>query len=597
MRRFVLLILACSTLLLPACQDAKQSAIDHEVERLLREERAYSLGADQPYDRRPIPDRVVEDFGGSDQYKTRLKSRNPLAKDLPATPATTQPATRPATLPATEAAENAVSLNLERAISYSIAHAPEYRGRKEELFLASLNLLIERHLWGPRFFDTITAQARGTPERGDNEQAVDLINTIGVTQRLPYGGSVSAGALVTFTEELRQASGNDTQTAQLFLTGNLPLLRGAGQAAREDLIQAERDLVYAGRTFETFRRQFLVDVSSRYYELLRRQSEIQNVRRQLENYEWLERRTAAFARAGRIAIFEVQRAEQESLFSRNNLIILRDAYAAQVDEFKLLLGIPAEQPVVVEPSEVVLPEPAIKPDEAVGTALKYRLDLQTTGDRVDDARRQIDVAKNNTLPDVNLFADIRGNTDPLTRRPRLGIDAGASTYQAGVDVGLPLDRKIEELRVRQATVDYERAARTYTLERNRVVLDVRQSIRAIGQARLSLELQGRNIEVADRRLRGVLLRLAALGPRDFIEAQDRLLQARNRRDLALRDLRVSILNFLVDTGQMRVTSEGHWQPPGRLVVTPAAAEDQTAKPGVIDPVKPGEADAPAPAAP
>ncbi len=584
MRRFVFVLLASAILILPSCENARQTAIDREVERLLNQEREYSLGPDQPYDRRPIPDRVVDDRGGNDQYRTKLKSRNPLAADLPARPATTRPSTRPATQPSTEVPADAMSLNLERALSYAIANAPEYRNRKEELFLASLNLLIERHLWGPRFFDTITAQARGTPESGDHEQAVDLINSFGVTQRLPYGGSVSAGALVTFTEQLRLASNNDTQTAQLFLTGNLPLLRGAGQAAREDLIQAERNLVYAGRAFENFRREFLVDISTRYYDLLRKQSEIQNVRRQLENFEWLERRTAAFARAGRIAVFEVQRAEQESLFARNNLIIVRDQYTSQVDAFKLLLGIPTDQPLIIEPSEVVLPEPAIDPEEAVASAIKYRLDLQTLSDRVDDARRRIDVAKNTVLPDVNLFADLRGNTDPLKRRPNLKIAAGASTYAAGVEVGLPLDRRIEELQVRQATVDYERAARTFTLESNRVVLDVRQSIRAIEQARLSLELQSRNIEVADRRLRGVLLRLATLGPRDFIEAQDRLLQARNRRDQALRDLRVSILNYLLDTGQMRITSDGHWQPPGKLVVTATAVQEQQSdNPQAIDP--------------
>src|SRR5690242_11557266 len=139
MRWFVPLIFLC--LLLQACQDARQTAIDREVERLLRDEREYSLGPDQPYDRRPVPDRVVDDRIGGDQYKTRLRSSNPLAKDLPATPATTQPSTRPATLPATDNPENAISVTLGKALSYGIEHAPEYRNRKEDLFIASLDLL------------------------------------------------------------------------------------------------------------------------------------------------------------------------------------------------------------------------------------------------------------------------------------------------------------------------------------------------------------------------------------------------------------------------------------------------------------------------
>jgi len=64
----------------------------------------------------------------------------------------------------------------------------------------------------------------------------------------------------------------------------------------------------------------------------------------------------------------------------------------------------------------------------------------------------------------------------------------------------------------------------------------------------------------------VLLRLRSLGPRDFIEAQEDLTEARNRRDFAVRDLRVSILQYLLDTGQMRVKQDGQWEPPAGLVV-------------------------------
>ena len=39
-------------------------------------------------------------------------------------------------------------------------------------------------------------------------------------------------------------------------------------------------------------------------------------------------------------------------------------------------------------------------------------------------------------------------------------------------------------------------------------------------------------------------------------------------DATSADLRVSILNYLLDTGQMRVSAEGRWLSPGRLVVPP-----------------------------
>jgi hypothetical protein len=90
-----------------------------------------------------------------------------------------------------------------------------------------------------------------------------------------------------------------------------------------------------------------------------------------------------------------------------------------------------------------------------------------------------------------------------------------------------------------------------------------------------LQVQTRNIAIASKRIEGVTLRLRALGPRDFIEAQNDLLDALNLRDNALRNLRVSILTYLLATGQIRVDPEGQWRPPGKLVaIVPGASAGQ-----------------------
>src|SRR5690606_1803984 len=42
--------------------------------------------------------------------------------------------------------------DLSQTLAYAVAHAREYVTAKEDLFLAALNLMSERHLYGPRFF-------------------------------------------------------------------------------------------------------------------------------------------------------------------------------------------------------------------------------------------------------------------------------------------------------------------------------------------------------------------------------------------------------------------------------------------------------------
>lgn len=557
---------------------------------MLRDRIGQTLGPDSPLDPRITPDRIVDTKPDRAIYNTNPGTLNPTPSQLPAS---TQPAghddanaatstTQPALPTGMNAADKpARAMNIADALAYAIEHSREYRSRKEDLYLATLSLLAERHLWGPRFFNTVSAQASGTPEAGDTDQAVSIINQLTATQRLPYGGSVSAAALVGFVDQLRSASSTEgsNQDAQLRLSATLPLMRGAGMAAREDLIQTERNLIYATRGFERFRREFFVLVVTRYFDLVRQASEIRNQERQLANLEWLFRRTEALAKAGRVPFFEVQRAEQSVLFGRNNLIIIRDSYAASIDSFKLLLGMPTVEPLAILPTEIVIPEPVLDPAKAVTTALDLRLDFQTTNDQVEDSRRRVEIAKNNRLPDLDAFADVSLNSNSDKEHAGLDLELDESNYAAGARLGIPLDRRLEEIDLRRATISYERSQRNQTLQRDQIILQVRDSIRSVTQARLSLDLQDRNIEIADKRLRGIVLQKGELGPRDFIEAQDDLLEARNRRDLAVRDLRVSILRFLLDTGQMRVDQRGFWAPPALMV--PAASNEPMIRPQQI----------------
>jgi hypothetical protein len=73
------------------------------------------------------------------------------------------------------------------------------------------------------------------------------------------------------------------------------------------------------------------------------------------------------------------------------------------------------------------------------------------------------------------------------------------------------------------------------------------------------------VELARRRTQGGRLREQSLGPREVIEAQEDLLEALDRRDQAASDLRQSVLQYLLQTGQMRVGPDGQWRAPAGLV--------------------------------
>lgn len=573
---------------LPGCYGTLAD-LDREAATLIAKRQALVLGEHGVRDASVTP--ADPDWVNQEgQYDYNPSTANPDAPGLPARQMQigrdiaidhSQQTTNPDAVP--------LELDLAGLLAFAIENAPDYRAQKEDLYLTTLSLIIERHEWGPRFFNTVSANLSGTPESGDFDTALDLVNSFRVTQRLPYGGTASVQALVNYTTMLQQASTNtgpdETQDAAINASIDLPLLRGAGRVAREDLIQAERELVYAARDFERFRRTFFVDIANSYFDLLRQQNGIGNQEMQLEGLKALADRLSAEVDRGRTPQFEADDAEAQVLFGESNLIRAQDNYQTALDRLKIQIGMPTTRPLTIVRAEIQIPVPALDESEAVPTALTNRLDLQTTRDRVDDSRRSARVSENQLLGDLDLTADLNLRTDGDDDRAGLDFELEDSSYSLGLSYDAPLDRKIELAQYRRSLVLLERAQRNYRVDRDRVALDVRDAIREIDRSRLTVILQERNIEFAQRRLEGIRIRVQRepIEPRRLIEAEEDLLDARNRRDEAVADLQAAVLQYLLVTGQMRVAPDGSWAAPGTLLVAmpggEAEPEPAPAEPG------------------
>ncbi|MEE9211530.1 MAG: TolC family protein, partial [Phycisphaeraceae bacterium] len=363
--------------------------LDQRVAKLIGQQQQITLGPDATDDPQPVPARLFAPKPQRDMYRYDPDTTNPTPDQLPAT-TNPDPGADLAESKADSPAAAAIVMDLEQALGYAIAHSRDYRNRKEDLFLAALDLLVERHLWGPLFFHDVTAEFSGMPEAGDHDQVLTLINELRVTQRLPYGGDLSVSALVAYVSVLQNATGlspEQSQSSSLALSIRQPLMRGFGKVAREVLIRTERELVYAVRDFERFRRQLLVDIAADYYGLLAQQARIENLKTNVANFELLARRFDALAKAGRAPYFQAESFQQQVLFARNDLFTAERQYDSSLDAFKIRLGMPTRQPLIIAPSEVIVPEPSLDSVAAVVTAFELRLDLQTTADQVDDARR------------------------------------------------------------------------------------------------------------------------------------------------------------------------------------------------------------------
>jgi outer membrane protein TolC len=451
-----------------------------------------------------------------------------------------------------------VSLNLDllRSLEYAVTHSRDYQDRMEDLFLATLDVTLQRHMFDPQLFAKTTVQYVGN--QGGNTtpylSAVNVINRIGVAQQLPYGGTITAEQLVDVTRALNDNS-QDGESAQTALTASIPLMRGQGLVNLEGLINAERQLIYAVRKFEVYRRAFAVDISSRYFAMVVQQQGINNRRQSYQFLRLLADRAAELFATGRVGLLEWQRAQQNYLNAENSLIDAINQYEASMDNFKITIGMPVRADLDITPVELQVKTPDLERENPDQLAIAYRLELQTARDRIEDARRGVVVAKNGLDADVRLDSRVAVGNPPDEWWYQYRVDQ--PQYSVGVTVNWPLDRLAERNNYRASLINLERTNRAYISGRDQIVADVRQAVRSMRLAMVTLEIQKRSVELNRKRLefandRFLQGKAAIL---DVVDAESALLSAQDAYDRARANLQSQVLNYLRDTGTLRLNPD------------------------------------------
>jgi len=565
-------------LLLGGCHQWFIDDADREVNELiasrqraaLGETHAVEIGAESGHITRTAdmyrfaPHPVDADVPEASKSATRLRPETvePTTAPFETAEATTQPAAR------------AEVFTLADCLAYALRYAREYQTAKEDLYLAALALSLERHLWTPQLSGGLSYEFADYGQVRDFDRAMTAIAWLAVEQRLPLGGTVTAQVLDQWMRDLKVHT-TSGETGTMILSADIPLLRGAGRVAYESRYQAERNLIYAVRGFERFRREFLVDIASDYFDLLSLRTQIGSAKAQVESLAVARARAAAVAKTAEGLQLDADRAQIEYRSAQNRVISARERYESALDQFKIRLGMSTESLMDLAEEEIELYEPEVTEADAIATALTYRLDLLNELDGVDDARRGVRVAKNNLLPDFNFSGSVTTITNP-NKPNTLEYNTERTTWRGLLELELPLDRKQERNDFRSSLIDLRRAERSYDESRDRVRAEVRRAKRQITLAWLSLAIQEENITVGEFRAAQAeeMNRKARLrSNRDVIEAQNDLRDARDNYAAALSAYRRTILEFLLSTGTLRIGDDGKW-----LTFDSSAAPERAAAP-------------------
>ena len=433
-----------------------------------------------------------------------------------------------------------------------------YLEQKESLYFSALGLTQERWRYGVRSETSGGSSISGV---GKDSASASTSGDFQLSKLLGSGANIVLGIGSSLFRFVSTGDGWDAVT-DISLSISQPLMRAAGaEITMESLTQSERSLVYQVRSYERFRRTFSVSVARRVYGVLQAIDQLENQERNLENLRTLRVRNERLAEAGKLSDIQSDQAYQDELRSTSRLVELRGDFERQLDDFKLFLGLPPGLEIELDHEEFerltdVAPLlDALTEASALGLALGNRLDVQTSGDRLEDTGRNLVIAADNLRPGLGLA--IIASSSSKDGQP-LRHSFSDTSWSAGLNLDPAWDNLPERNAFRRAEISLSVATRNHDRFLDQVNLDVREALRRTRNARERYTIQQGALELANRRVRSADLSLQAgrSSTRDLLEARESLLEASNSATSALIDFTLARLDLQLTLELLRVDETG-----------------------------------------
>lgn len=459
-------------------------------------------------------------------------------------------------------ADASLDLDLATILEIAATNSRDFQSEKERLWRAALSYVVQEERFRPSPFATTTS----TLSSNRGTESVSAGADIGFTEFLESGGSYAVSIGLDFLRFLSSPS-SESLGSIISLDITLPFLRNAGrEIATENLVQADRNVLYALRDFERFKQTYSVGVISAYLRALGQSQRVENEQATVRSLELSRLEAEAKYEEGRFPLIEVDQNRQAELRGRDRVVRASEGLERSLDNLKDLIGLPVDLEVALRADDLVMLEQLVEAEasiegapiaqeDALKLALTARLDFRTAVDSVADAGRRVVLAENALDPSLDLALSATPASDTLFP---LAFNLDDGTYSARVDYDLALDRDVEKVGLRNALLDLDAALRSQEDFRERTKIEVREALRSLRQSRESYRIAQASTRLAEVRLRAAqdLLREGRAQTRDFLEAQDALLASQNDLVDTRVEYRIAFLELLRDTGVLVVAPGG-----------------------------------------
>lgn len=386
------------------------------------------------------------------------------------------------------------ALTVSQAVDLALVASPDLLLALDQATSAEIGLRGVRSLFLPQL--TPFYERTATRDGSGNRTRFGAV----ATQQFTFGprltGSVEADA---------PSDSGSGYASTYGLTLEQPLLRGLDPAVtREPLRAAERQVEIQTRGLEMRRKQTVVDVWSRYLDVVLEEELVVVAAEGVARGEHLQAASEAKLQAGTLSKLDVLRSQQLVAVARSLENDSKNRRDDAHDALARITGRPLGTRFLVTLPEAL---PAREPDEedAVRVALARREELLEARARVKDAEIAVRLAKSAILPALDAVAGWNANGiasgiwDALTT-------PGKPSYTFGLKSSATLNQGLATSQKAQAEIALATARRQAEVLEGDVERSVRQSARRLRTARGRLAIEEANLAVARTQLEVANLR-------------------------------------------------------------------------------------------
>jgi outer membrane protein TolC len=374
-----------------------------------------------------------------------------------------------------------------------------------------------------------------TPQGSTNYSSVtDGIWQAGAT----VSKKISTGANLSVTPVTGETAGSLNSEIDVALS--VPLLQGAGS---DYAMSAVYSSVHANKSARlSFMKQqtdTVLQTVSAVYNSIQTQQQVTFLENQLKELNKHLSLARIKERSGIINAMDLYRAEIRIQSVEEALTSTREQFANNIDQVKEILAISQQESIIVAASVDYSPV-RIDPAEAQRIALANRIELELSAMQVKEAERQVDVAKNRLLPQLDLRLGYNRYRDEEFD------DLDEDRWTVALSTDTDLFRTTEKNEYEQSRISLRQIQLDQKGAEERIIQDVRFQLN-------TLEKQQERIRIRQEQARQAMgkLRLAESKFRHSLANNFDLLEAQTELQQAETDQMLESINYIIGTYRLR----------------------------------------------